>query len=41
MMGPRAFELLALVGLDESGDVYAGAYSKGMQMRLNFVRAVA
>ena len=33
-------ELLALVGLDESGDVYAGAYSKGMQMRLNFVRAL-
>ena len=33
-------ELLALVGLDDSGDVYAGAYSKGMQMRLNFVRAL-
>ncbi len=33
-------DLLALVGLGEDGDTAAGAYSKGMQMRLNFVRAL-
>jgi len=33
-------ELLALVGLDEAADERAGAYSKGMQMRLNFARAL-
>ncbi len=33
-------DLLELVGLGENGDTAAGAYSKGMQMRLNFVRAL-
>jgi fluoroquinolone transport system ATP-binding protein len=33
-------ELLALVGLQEDGNVLVGQYSKGMRMRLNFVRAL-
>lgn len=33
-------KLLALVGLQEDGNVLVGQYSKGMRMRLNFVRAL-
>lgn len=33
-------ELLALVGLGEAADVRVDEYSKGMKMRLNFVRAL-
>lgn len=33
-------ELLAAVGLSEYADTRVGAYSKGMQMRLTFVRAL-
>jgi fluoroquinolone transport system ATP-binding protein len=35
-----ADELLALVGLSDAADVRVDAYSKGMKMRLNFVRAL-
>ena len=34
-------ELLAIVGLAYAADVRVGEYSKGMQMRLGFVRAIA
>lgn len=33
-------ELMELVGLKEDADLRVGNYSKGMQMRLNFVRAL-
>lgn len=33
-------EMLAAVGLAEAGEVRVGEYSKGMQMRLSFVRAL-
>lgn len=33
-------QLLAKVGLGEDGDTLVGQYSKGMRMRLNFVRAL-
>jgi fluoroquinolone transport system ATP-binding protein len=33
-------QLLELVGLGEDGDMQVGQYSKGMRMRLNFVRAI-
>jgi fluoroquinolone transport system ATP-binding protein len=33
-------KLLAMVGLEEDGDTLVGQYSKGMRMRLNFVRAL-
>ena len=33
-------KLLELVGLQEDGDTLVGQYSKGMRMRLNFVRAL-
>lgn len=33
-------ELLGLVGLEEDANTRVGAYSKGMRMRLNFIRAL-
>ena len=33
-------ELLTLVGLQDDADTYVSKFSKGMQMRLNFVRAL-
>ncbi len=33
-------KLLEMVGLQEDGDTLVGQYSKGMRMRLNFVRAL-
>lgn len=33
-------KLLAMVGLEEDDDTLVGQYSKGMRMRLNFVRAL-
>ncbi|MFC7203329.1 ABC transporter ATP-binding protein [Haloferax namakaokahaiae] len=35
-----ADELLSMVGLDDAADMRVEAYSKGMRMRLNFVRAL-
>ncbi len=36
----RTEDLLALVGLEEDADTRVGQYSKGMQMRLSFARAL-